>query len=658
MNPLRILLLAATICSNGAFAAVTAIQIIEKSDVLDGAPMGKAGPYERIIARVNFAVDPKLPANQAISDIRLAPVNAEGLVEFSADLYVLKPRDSAKGNGTLFFEVSNRGGKGIVNLYNGAAGSRDPRTRAQFGDNFLMENGFTLAWLGWEFDIADAPGVLKLHAPSLKGVKGPVRTNFTVAKRTDIVEIGAYPVSDADTAVLTVRKRTEDEPVAAAREKWRLKDPSHVTIEGGFEPGKIYEIVHTAADPVLAGLGFAAVRDFVSFIKQGKPGTILGDRPRHIKRAIATGQSQSGRFLRTFLYQGFNASESGKIVFDGLIPAIAGGALGGFNHRFVQPARTGFAYSGFLYPVDLFPFTDTDETDPVTGVSDGLLRAATRTKTVPKIFYINGSCEYWGRAASLLHVTADGKTDQPPAPGTRIYFMTGTPHGSGAFPPNRGGAIYTSNPNSYRLQMKPLLLAMDAWIKDGAAPPAARYPKIADGELVPLAELRFPKIPGVTVPTRPRLAWHLDFGPEFTPKGIVSIEPPKLGKPFPLSLPQVDSDGNELGGLRTPELAVPLGTYAGWNLGTAASGAPDEITVSSGARFPFAVSKVARAAANDPRPSIEERYKDRAGYFAKLRLAAEAQVHDGLLLERDVQAVLDRGAKQWAYVVKNGIGSE
>ncbi len=652
MNSFRTFLLAAALFSNSSFAAVTAIHIVERTDVLDGAPMGKAGPYERLIARAYFAVDPKLPANRAISDIALAPVNEKGLVEFSADLYVLKPRDSAKGNGTLFFEVSNRGGKGLMGTYNGAAGSRDPRTQAQFGDKFLLDEGFTLAWLGWEFDIADGPGVVKLNAPSLNGVKGPVRTNFTAAKRTDSVAIGAYPVSDASTAVLTVRKRVEDKPVAIAREKWKLRDASHVSLDGGFEPGKIYEIVHTSTDPVLAGLGFAAVRDFVSFIKQGTPATLLSDQPRHIKRAIATGQSQSGRFLRTFLYQGFNASENGKIVFDGMIPTIAGGGLGGFNHRFVQPTRTGFPFSGFLYPVDLFPFTDTDETDPVTGITDGLLHAATKTNAVPKIFYINGSCEYWGRVAPLLHITPDGKADQTLAPGTRIYFMTGTPHGHGAFPPNRGGARYTSNPNSYRLQMRALLLAMNAWIKDGAAPPDSRYPKIANGELVLLSSLRFPQIPGVTVATRPRLAWHLDFGPEFASRGIISIEPPKMGKPFPLPVPQVDSDGNELGGVRTPELAVPLGTYTGWNLGTEASGAPDEITVSSGGWFPFAVTKAARLASSDPRPSIEERYKDRGDYLAKLRAAAETQVRDGLLLERDIPAVLERGEKQWAYLVK------
>jgi len=635
-----------------SFGAVSAIHIVERTDVLDGAPMGKAGPYERIIAKAHFVIDPKLPANQAIADIQRAPVNEQGMVEFSADLYVLKPRDSAKGNGTLFFEVSNRGGKGMVSLYNSAAASKDPRTAAQFGDRFLMEQGFTLAWVGWEFDVADGPDVVKMYAPALKGVTGPVRTNWTVTKRIDKHAIGEYGVVDAATAVLTVRKRVEDKPVVIERAKWRLVDPTHVSLTGGFEPGKIYEIVHTAKDPVLAGLGFAAVRDFVAFMKDGNPATLLSDQPRYIKRAIATGQSQSGRFLRTFLYQGFNASEKGKIVFDGMMPTIAGGGLGGFNHRFVQPTRTGFPYSGFLYPVDLFPFADNDTTEPVTGATDGLLRAAVKSKTVPKIFYINGSCEYWGRVAPLLHISPDGKADVPLPETTRIFFMTGTPHGSGGFPPNKNTAQYTTNPNSYKLQLKALLLAMNAWIKDGTAPPASRYPKIASGELVPMSSLRFPKIPGVTVATRPRISYRLDFGPEFTSKGVISIEPPKVGKPYPLPVPQVDEDGNELGGVRTPELSVPLGTYAGWNLGNAESGAMDEIAVSSGSWFPFPVTKAAQAKSGDPRLSLEERYGDRVGYLAKLRAAAEAQVKEGLLLAGDIPAVLERGGKEWDYLVK------
>jgi hypothetical protein len=638
-----------------AICGVTAIRVEERSDVLDGAPMGDAGPYERIIAKAHFAVDPKLPANRIICDIGLAPRNPEGLVEFSADLYVLKPRDPARGNGTVLFEVSNRGGKGMLGMFQGASASADPRTPQQFGDNFLLRQGFTLVWLGWQFDVPREPARLRLYAPAATGVTGWVRSNIILDKPEPTAPLAdrnhiPYAVVDEAAATLTVRERVDEKPQPVPRHRWRFVEGGRVALDGGFQPGKIYDVVYRSTDPTLVGLGPAAVRDLISFLKYGGVETLLADQRRHIKQALGFGVSQSGRFLRAFLYYGFNADEKGRKVFDGVWAHVAGAGRGSFNHRFAQPSRDGHPFFNVLYPTDIFPFTDLDQTDPETGLRGGILNAATKAGVVPKLFYTNSSYEYWGRAAALTHVACDGAADAPLPPTTRIYFFAGSQHGPGSFPPRRGAARHLPNPNNYRFLMRALLVAMQAWLKENKEPPSSRYPLLARGELTPLSSLRFPKLNGVSVPARPQRAWRADYGPDFYTKGVVAFEPPKLGKPFPIFVPQVDADGNELGGIRLPEVAVPLATYTGWNLRTPALGAPDEIYSMVGSWFPFAATQAERMRAADPRPSVMERYPSREAYLQKIKDAAAALARDGFLLETDIPAVTKHAATVWDYL--------
>lgn len=645
-------------------AALLRIEVSERSDVLEGKSFGAAGPYERIIGKAYFAVDPNLAANQIICDIDKAPRNEKGLVEFSSDIYVLKPRDPAHGNGGALFEVSNRGGKSMPGIFNRAARSLDPRSREHFGDEFLLEQGFTLVWLGWQFDPPRSPDLLRLYAPVAKDhgrpITGLVRAEFVPDRRetthslADREHIPYAVLNPADSALqLTVRDRSDGARAEVPRKLWRIEEGTGVSMPSGFEPGRIYELVYTAQDPTLVGLGPAAVRDLISFLKfGGNDITILGEQKNHIKRAYGFGVSQSGRFLRTFLYYGFNADEQNRRVFDGMLVHVAGAGRGSFNHRFAQPSRDAHPFMNLFYPTDIFPFTDVIQTDPETGITDGLLVRAQKENVVPRIFYTNSSYEYWGRSASLIHTTIDGRKDAPIPETTRIYFFAGGQHGPANFPPAdpKGRMRNLSNSNDYLWSMRALLLAMDAWVKDGKQPPASQYPRIAQDTLVPLGAVQFPKLPGVELPTRMQKAYRVDYGPEFRTKGIVSFEPPRVGKSFPMFLPQVDRDGNETSGIRTPDVAVPLATYTGWNLRAPEIGAPQELFSMEGSIVPFARSKEEREAKGDPRLSIAERYSGREEYLTKVEAAARALVRSGYLLDRDVPKIVEHSRREWDYL--------
>jgi hypothetical protein len=643
-----------------AQAALVRIEVEERSDVLGGKEFGAAGAYERITGKAFFTVDPSLEANRIICDVDKAPRNEKGLVEFSSDIYVLKPRDPARGNGAALYEVSNRGRKGMLAMFNRAGGSLDPRREADFGDGFLMEQGFTLVWLGWQFDIPRQEGLMRLYTPVIGGsITGPVRAEFVVDSRVtrnslgDRSHIPYPPVNPNDEKLtLTVRDRSDGPRSAIARDRWRIEDGTYVVMPSGFEPGRIYEVVYEAKDPVVVGLGPAAVRDLMSFLKYGGNAvTVLGDHRRYIKQAYGFGVSQSGRFLRTFLYYGFNADERGRRVFDGIMSHVAGGGRGSFNHRFAQPSRDAHPFMNLFYPTDIFPFTDAVQSDPETGLSDGLLVRAEKAGVAPKIFYTNSSYEYYGRAASLIHTTLDGSGDVPPGENTRIYLFAGSQHGPAGFPPVKGNTRHLPNFNDFRWPMRALLLRLHAWAKEGKEPPASRYPTVEAGTLAPLDEVRFPKIPGVAFPTRMHKAYRVDYGPEFRSAGIVSLEPPKVGKPFGMRVPQVDADGNETAGIRMPGIQVPLGTFTGWNLRVEKIGAPDELYSMVGSWIPFARTAAERQKRGDPRLSTEERYKGRGEYLEKVEAAARALAGEGYLLEGDVGMIVERAGKEWGLVV-------
>jgi alpha/beta hydrolase family protein len=658
---------------SSAAAHVTRVEILSRTDIQDGRTFGSAGAYEKIVGRVYFAVDPANNHNRQIVDLDKAPRNANGEVEFSSDLYLLRPKDISKGNGAVLFEVSNRGGKGILRLVNGVSSS-DPT--AEFGDGFLMRQGYTIAWVGWEFDVAEGGDRLRLfapvaHEPGAQTIRGFVRSDFTPAQRIDDMPLGhfllvptggkSYPVDAPASSknVLTVRDAPEDARRIIPRSQWSFShtvesklvaDPHFIHLNGGFQPGKIYEVVYEAKDPVVVGLGLASVRDFLSYLKYDPQSSA----PVH--RVYAVGISQSGRFLRHFLYQDFNADEQGRQVMDGVMAHVAGAGRGSFNHRFAQPSRDAQPLSSIFFPTDLFPFTDRPETDSATGVTAGLLDAPNKSRTTPKIFFTNTSYEYWGRSASLIHTSSDGMRDVKPSENVRIYMLSGLQHFSAPFPPQKSNpnspdsnARQRYNPNPVQWYWRALITDLDQWVKDGSEPPASTYPKIADGTLVPLGKWNFPAIPGVNKPHEASLAYHLDFGPQWK-DGIVGLEPPVVGKSFAVLVPQSDVNGNDLGGVSLPELQVPLASYTGWNLRDPSIGASDLRLSFYGSFIPFAKTKAEREKTGDPRLSVAERYSSREDYLRKFQEAADKLIRERFLLREDLPALLERGKREWNEV--------
>ena len=398
-----------------AQAALTRVELVQRADVLNGDSFGAVGPYESLTARAYFEVDPKAPQNRGIALIEDAPRNANGRVEFSADLHIVRPRDPSKGNGTALVEISNRGGKGLNGMFD-------------FADHFLYDRGFTLVWIGWEFDVPPPnPEKLKLYAPIAmkhgEHIEGLVSSEWTGDERVDTIPLGdrtqiGYPAANPDDPAnqIFVRDHPQDERRTIPRSDWSFVDSRHVTLKGGFAPGKIYEVIYKAKDPVVAGLGFAAIRDTVSFLKNGGPETLLSDEHKYVKRTLGFGVSQSGRYLREYLYEGFNADEKNQRVFDGVWAHVAGAGRGEtFNMPFAQPSRDGHPFLNVLYPVDLPPFND-----------DGLLARTRKEDVLPKIFFSNGSYEYWGRGASLIHTSLMAKR-MPPRRRTRASTFSRAP---------------------------------------------------------------------------------------------------------------------------------------------------------------------------------------------------------------------------------------
>ena len=658
--PFAVLALACLAAGRAAYAEVTEVAVESRRDVASGASFGLAGPYEALAGRISFEVDPGARMNRAVADIGYAATNAAGRVEFTADFYLLKPKEAARGNGTLLFEVSNRGGKGMPGMLNRAAGSLAPVTAEHVGDGFLLRHGFTLLWVGWQFDVPPGDDLLRVYVPAAIGASGLVRSDFVVRERVDTHSLGdrnmtAYPAADPGSTdhVMTVRDAPLADRETVPRSRWRfarrdgdrvVDDPRSVHLDGGFDPHRIYEVVYRSENPPVAGLGLAAVRDAVSFLKHENVAEI-GLQSGDLTRAIGFGISQSGRFLRTFLHDGFNEDEQGRIVFDGLMPHIAGGARGSFNHRFAQPSRASWS---FFYPNALFPFADVEQTD---GRQRGSLQAAVQPRHRPKIMYTNSSNEYWRGSAALTHVTIDGRADLELPDDVRIYLFAGTQHvparASADDWPERGQARHPANPNDYDVFLRALLVRMQAWIAAGVPPPPSRYPRLDDGTLAAPSDLRFPALPYAAAPPRVRPVPRIDHGPAFRAERVATFEPPRIGAPYPLLLAQVDEDGNELAGLISPELAAPLATYTGWNPFRPPFGPEDELVSLQGAVMPFARTRAARQAAGDPRVSVEERYPTRADFIGRVAEHAAALAAQGYLLGEDLPRIIARAGARW-----------
>ncbi|HWF64213.1 MAG TPA: alpha/beta hydrolase domain-containing protein [Rhizomicrobium sp.] len=654
--------LIASLAATAAQARVVSLEVQRREPILSGKQFGPAGAYEKLIGKVHFALDPKAAINQRIVDLNLAPKNAKGEVEFTADFFMLKPADPKKGNHRLFYEVGNRGGKSMLRYFQKAKNAKDPASAEEIGDGALMNQGWTLLWMGWQWDVP--PGQMRMDQPIAtdngKPITGLVRGNFVPNDRAPTQSLAdrnhfAYPIADPNSPqnVMTVRDNPADTPQVIPRGKWHFtgdiaKGDAAVTLDGGFQMGRIYDVVYLAKDTRVVGTGLSGTRDLISFLKHD---TGAGNPMPGIQYAYGWGVSQSGRFLRQLLYEGFNEDEQHKIVFDGVIDEVGGSGRGSFNLRFGQASRDAEEFFDFFYPVDQFPFTDSAETDPVTGQTSALLADAEAHHVRPKLFHIFSNSEYFNRGGSLLHTDVTGTKDIAPPADSRIYFVSSGPHAYGPTPPKQfEGAAAFNNPLNRDPIVRALLKDMDDWVTKGVTPPDSRIPHIADGTLVPTAKAGWPKIPGVPFPVPNLGEYRLDFGPDYA-KGIVR-EPPKVGQIYVNLVPAVDEAGNSRAGIRLPAIAMPVGTYGGWNFRDPAIGRPDQLFGEMGSFHPMARTKDERMKSGDSRLSIAERYKSRDEYIAKVTAVANQMVKDRFLLPEDIHDPIDQAVVLYDWAVK------
>jgi hypothetical protein len=650
---MRALAICAVLSFASASAEVTRVEIVHTAPWLGGS-------YEILQGRVYFDVDPRSSTGRRVTDISLAPRNAQGRVEFSSDFVVARPSDPARARGSVLLEIPNRGvTQAEGSFFSAAPGSEFDLMdldATNLRDAFLFERGFTVAWLGWQFDLPK--GDIRMEAPAAN-VNGPVRQSAIVlsggSRLWRLGGSGSYCAADAaqPDAQLLVKPHLEGPGRVLPRETWRFADPCAVVLQDGFEAGQVYELIYRAVNPPLAGLGEAAVSDFVSWLKFGGVASPLREHPETVSRVLGYGYSQSARFLRDFLYRGFNADERGRKVFDGLFIASAGAGRGSFDHRYAMPGEAGNSVLSDLRPVDLFPFTDGIEKDPVTGARDGLLSQAQSSRTVPKIFYTYSSTEYWARVGSLAYTTVDGARELPLSGSARLYFYAGTPHSHYPFPPiRRSRAAAYENYGNFAgagWSFRALLLDLDEWAAKGVKPPDSAYPH-PGRDLVNRDRVVFPRIPGVEFPPYMPRNWRMDYGPDFQAKGIIANEPPKLGRPYTVLVPRVDRDGNDLGGIALPEVAVPLGTFTGWNYQLPVLSNLNYLAGLVGSFIPFPLTAEERKASGDARLSIAERYSGRGVYIEKVRASVESLVSRRLLRAEDANAIVEESAGRWDYL--------
>jgi hypothetical protein len=624
-----------------AAARLTEILVTAVEPFADGSAFGDAGAYERVKGTFKGELDPADPRNKVIVNLDKAPRNAAGRVEYEADFFMLRPADAARGNRRIIHDVTNRGRKNLHWRLTDArlrspSGANDPRTAEDAGNGLFFRLGYTMVWNGWDPDAPrgnngmamkpviatdnGAPIVRVIRDELMSGGRGPLRKTFRLA----------YPAAtpDPSQARLTIRRNEADPRQEIPAGGWAYAGPREIRLlpEGTPpEPGSLYEIHYPAANPPVLGIGLAATRDLVSFLRYEAADAKGNSNPARagIRHAIAFGSSQSGRYLRDHVAQGFNQDESARKVFDGILAHTAGVGSVFLNYEFGQPGRTSTQHEDHAFPESAFPFSTARMSDPVTGRTGGLFR---NDGFDPLWMDTNTSTEYWQKGASLLVTDPLGTRDVELPRNARSYLFAGTQHGALAWMTStHGPCANPRNPHSPTPAQRALLVALDAWVSEGKAPPASRTPRLGDGTLVMPGTLRFPAIPGVAVARR------------VSELGVLKdwVKPElDLSKPYRPLVPQVDADGNETSGILLPDIAVPLGTYTGWNLYKAPY--PEgELCDRFGTSVPFAATRAEREARGDPRPSLEERYGDHAGYVQRVEEAVKKLVAERLLLAED-----------------------
>ena len=645
------------------------IEFTSKTPFAGGVSFGNTGPYERLLGMASFAIDPNERDLPFVVDLDLAPRNAEGLVEFKAVLDIVKPVDLSRGNRRLLFDFSNRGNRGAFTRLNDGGGS-DLSKESYAGNGFLNRLGYTVVWCGWQGDLVYTGNNLVAFVPEARQndqpLRGKVRQEFIVDRRgvlsmpvSGAANIQCYPVLDRANATLTVREKEADPRLLMPGSEWELakaKDtdgkvelaPSNTDlyVKGGFKPGWIYELIYDTEGSRVMGLGFLGLRDLVSFLRNGKADAngVLNPLAGFVDKAYGYGASLAGRVVREYVYEGWNRDAEGRKIFDAVLTHTGVGRLF-FNMRFAQIGRYPRQHEEHSWPSERYPFTFTPVPDPFSGKLDSVLK---RPDTDPLVIHSHTAGEYWERHGSMTHTDSrDGSDVEIPA-NVRIYTLAGAPHAAIAADNPRWIGQLPPNNISPQPFLRACFALMDRWATTGEPPPPSRVPKRSDGTLVSpeKALARFPQIRGVNLPATPSRLPYWNYGPDFD-RGIMSVFPPESmpGKDYPIQVPQVDADGNDMGGVRYPDMQVPLGTYLGWALRKAGF-AEGELLSTNGCIITFARTKAEREANGDPRLSIEERYASHAAYVEAVSRAVDGLVKEGLMLPEDGERYIEAARKK------------
>lgn len=683
-----------------AHAAITRLEIVRIEPAFGGRSFGATGTFERVIAKAHGELDPTAAANASIQDIGLAPRNARGRVEYVSDVEIVRPADRSKSNGVLLLNITNRGNKGALSLFNAdvPANLTQINNLENPGDGFLQRMGYTTVWFGWQGDVLPGNHRIQLKVPVARNadgssVTGLVRSEIVTATPTHTLNVShgwftaashapyataerdhTRPFADGFVPTLTLRASAQGQPLAIPPSEWAFgacpdgktvtPNDTQVCLKWGFRPDRIYELSYRAKDPLILGIGFAVTRDLAAFLKHDSVDTSGTPNPVLMADAktLVMGSSQSGRFIRSFLHRGFNRDERGRIVFDGALPHIGGGLMP-LDIRFAQPGRSaGTETVDNLYPGTEFPFAYGAVTDPLTGRTQGILDRCSADRSCPKIVHAATALEMWELRQSLGFTDPLGLRDLPEPANVRSYIMASTQHASAPMPlPAKApfaGCEQQSNPNPQTWTMRALLQALTAWVKDGTEPPPSERPTIAQGTLVAPDLLRFPYIPanrygGVERPAVRYLGLHnplhvQDYGPQFRAgdtAGVLLTDPPRLGTGrYNNLVAQVDHDGNDLGGIRNVYVQVPIATYTGWNVFDRSRYADGFCTL-QGSYIPFAATREERIQTGDARPSLQERYPTREAYVAAIRKAAADLVSKRHLLPEDAQRLVSEAER-------------
>jgi len=637
------------------------LEFTSKTQFAGGVSFGDTGPYERLLGMVAFVIDPDAKDLPFICDLEFAPRNSEGLVEFKAVLDVVKPADLNRGNRKLLFDFSNRGNRGAFTRLNDGGGS-DLTKESYAGNGFLNKLGYTVVWCGWQGDLVYTGNNLVAFLPEARQngqpLSGRVRQEFIIDRSgvlsmpvSSAANIQCYPVLDRATATLTAREKEAGARVPVPDNEWDLarasiKDggveltPSNTDlyVKNGFKPGWIYELIYETEGSRVMGLGFLGLRDVIAFLRHGKADSagVANPLAGFVDKAYGYGASLAGRVVREYIYEGWNRDAEGRKVFDAVLTHTGIGRLF-FNTRFAQIGRYPRQHEEHSWPSERYPFNFTPIADPFTGKLDSVLK---RPDTDPLIIHSHTAGEYWERHGSLTHTDPRDGSDVEMPPNVRMYTLAGAPHAAIAADNPRWIGQLPPNNISPQPFLRACFALLDRWATTGQPPPTSRVPRRADGTLTSPEDAlkRFPKIPGVNLPATASRLPNWNYGPEFDSRGTMSVFPPEAmkGQEYPIQVPQVDADGNDLGGVRYPDMEVPVATYLGWALRKSGF-AEGELVSTNGCLIPFARTKAEREAKGDPRLSIEERYSSHRAYVEAVKKTVDGLRKEGLMLSEDAE---------------------